>query len=139
MLQPKQPVMVNLVDQQKCENTTSRAEQGYMSWVQLIRTRIQTIEDNHFSCLSLPPEAHREADRQRFDIMPPARRNEQHLAWLQNTLSCQQVGKLRMHLKIWVVDFNLTRVLGETSLIWVQAGRVFGMIQTHILGAHHLR
>ena len=100
---------------------------------------MQNLEDRQSCCLSLPPEAHREADRQRLDIMPPARRNEHHLAWLQNTLSCHQVGKLRMRLKIWVIDFNLTRVLCETSLIWVQAGRVFGMIQTHILGAHHLR
>ncbi len=100
---------------------------------------MQNIEDRQVSCLSLPPEAHREADRQCFDIVPPARRNKQHLAWLQYTFSCHQVGKLRMRLKIWVINFNLTGVLCETSLIWVQAGRVFGMIQTHILGAHHLR
>ena len=88
-------------------------------------------------CL-LPPKANREADRKRLHIVPPAWRNKQHLPWLQHTLRRCQVCKRRMSTQIWVINVNLTRVLGQAGLIRIEATSVPRVVQTHILGTHNL-
>ena len=87
---------------------------------------------------SLPPEADREADGQRLNVVPVLGRDVQHVTRLQHALQVHGIGKLGEFVQVGPLAVHLACVSQETGGVRVEMLGELGRVESHILLPHHL-